>query len=89
MDRDEFNFRRNEFIRTNYQKITMQDCNTENSDGSQRRHTNLGGKANMLAQKVAALSNSGLTQRKIAELLCISISSVNKFLNMKYSKTNN
>lgn len=91
MDRDEKNALNNQWLLRNYDKIKLQriDNFQDNSEvlSYRKQPCTMQGKktdkSSSIVQTVTALHRSGLTQKKISELLCISIGSVNRLLHLK------
>ena len=87
MTRDEQNERDNQWLRRNYEKVQTyyqekkSGCITKKAH--QQNVCNLGNSpVKALIMTINILSDKGMTQRKIAEHLKISLGTVNKFLNI-------
>jgi hypothetical protein len=91
MDRDEKNASNNQWLLRNYDKIKLQEIHnlqkkTDVLSCDKQPYTKQGkktDKSSSIVQTVNAMHNSGLTQKKISELLSISIGSVNRLLHLK------
>ena len=91
MDRDEKNVSNNKWLLKNYDKIKLQEIHYEQNKSEvlpcdKQSYTKQGkktDKSSSIVQTVNAMHNSGLTQKKISELLSISIGSVNRLLHLK------